>query len=217
MFCIPRSVVAWTLTAFLLGAQAAPACTGDCNSDGRVGVDEIVVGVGIALGETAWARCVRMDADRDGSVDVDDLLRGVQRALDGCVDCTDAGTCPDDFDFDAQREISLDLSLQLDGAPVAAAVVSLDSPRGTRADGLDTSADEIFRGATDPDGRLVASIRVPAWVDSVDLVVQKSGLRGPYTDETVRLAAGPFAPTARLRVPVEALSGLELELERKNP
>lgn len=210
-----RSLARVILTLALFGSSAASACTGDCNSDGRVGVDEIVVGVGIALGESAWARCVRMDADRDGAVGVDDLLRGVQRALEGCVDCAALGACPDDFDFDSQREVRIDLTLDLGGEPVAGAVVTLEHLGEAYGDSVVDAPAEIFRGATDGEGRLRACVRMAAWIETLDLVVQKSGLRGPYTDELERIAAGPFAPSARVSLPVEALADLDLELERK--
>lgn len=59
-------------------------CTGDCNGDGEVTVDEIVLGIGIALGNAAIETCVRFDANADGQVTVDEVVQAVNRALDGC-------------------------------------------------------------------------------------------------------------------------------------
>lgn len=61
-----------------------PLCVGDCNEDGVVTVDEIVLGVRVALGEENIARCVAMDRDSDGSVTIDEILQAVTHALAGC-------------------------------------------------------------------------------------------------------------------------------------
>jgi len=61
-----------------------PTCVGDCNGDGQVTVDEIIVGVNIALGETDIAVCPAFDADGNGTVTVDELVQGIDNALNGC-------------------------------------------------------------------------------------------------------------------------------------
>ncbi|MCK6555109.1 right-handed parallel beta-helix repeat-containing protein [Candidatus Binatia bacterium] len=60
-------------------------CTGDCNDDGTVTVDEIVAGVTMALGLDDLLRCLRFDRDGSGVVTVDELLLGVASAQNGCV------------------------------------------------------------------------------------------------------------------------------------
>jgi hypothetical protein len=57
--------------------------TGDCSGDGQVTVDELVLGVAIALGGQPAAECPSLDADGDGQVTVDELLTAVRNALDG--------------------------------------------------------------------------------------------------------------------------------------
>jgi hypothetical protein len=57
---------------------------GDCNGDLEVTVDELVLGVNIALGQADLAQCLAFDANRDGSVTVDELIQGVNNALFGC-------------------------------------------------------------------------------------------------------------------------------------
>jgi hypothetical protein len=64
------------------GAQ--PACTGDCNGDEQVTVDELITAVNIALGTRPVADCVAADVDRDGQVAVNELVTAVNRALAGC-------------------------------------------------------------------------------------------------------------------------------------
>jgi len=68
-----------------LGARSAlAACRGDCNDDGTVTVDELIVVVNIALGGTAVDRCTSIDGNGDGAVTVDEIIAGVRAALGGC-------------------------------------------------------------------------------------------------------------------------------------
>jgi fibronectin-binding autotransporter adhesin len=62
----------------------APACTGDCNGDGVVTVNEIIVGVNIALGNSPLSACRRFDADNDGRVMIPELIQAVGNVLSGC-------------------------------------------------------------------------------------------------------------------------------------
>ncbi len=76
-----------TLSAWLtaLPVSAAPlSCLGDCNGDGAVTVNELVLGVNIALGVAMPAACPQFDRDQDGSVAVNELVGAVQNALAGC-------------------------------------------------------------------------------------------------------------------------------------
>lgn len=75
--------------AFVVGLGAAAhangqSCTGDCNEDGAVTVDEIITGVNIALGTVELAGCLRFDGSGDQQVTVDEILQGVTVALEGC-------------------------------------------------------------------------------------------------------------------------------------
>jgi hypothetical protein len=60
------------------------ACTGDCNRDFQVTVDEIVSGVSIALGMASINACERFDADGSETVTVDEIVSAVDHALNGC-------------------------------------------------------------------------------------------------------------------------------------
>jgi len=93
MRAIRRQAVLCCLAATLALGRAAvaethpvPACPGDCNFDGTVTVDEIVRGVGIALGENPYADCSGMDRDLDGQVSVEELIAAVNSAVLGCGD-----------------------------------------------------------------------------------------------------------------------------------
>jgi subtilisin-like proprotein convertase family protein len=59
-------------------------CAGDCSGDGSVTVDELILGVNIALGAAAMTQCPSLDTDGDGAVTVDELIRAVNHALTGC-------------------------------------------------------------------------------------------------------------------------------------
>lgn len=70
--------------ALLRASSAAHACGGDCSGDARVTVDEVLVGVNLALGDGSLAACRIFDQSNDGEVTVDELLGAVNSALDGC-------------------------------------------------------------------------------------------------------------------------------------
>jgi hypothetical protein len=79
-------VVPLAVVLLLAGAQPAlaQACTGDCNGDGAVTVDEIVTGVNIALDTVGIASCATFDADGSTTVTVDEIITAVNLALGGC-------------------------------------------------------------------------------------------------------------------------------------
>jgi hypothetical protein len=60
-------------------------CIGDCDRDGTVRVNELLLGVNIGLGVTAMESCPSCDHNRSGTVSIDELLRAVTNALDGCT------------------------------------------------------------------------------------------------------------------------------------
>lgn len=74
-----------TATASPTATPEAVACVGDCNGDGEVTVDEVIVGVSVALGVTAADACPAFDPSGDGQVTVDEILQAVNRALTGCT------------------------------------------------------------------------------------------------------------------------------------
>jgi hypothetical protein len=72
----------------MLAATPTPVanqCSGDCDGDRQVTVDEILTMVNIALGNGSNAECKPGDANRDGKVTVDEIVIAVRAALNGCV------------------------------------------------------------------------------------------------------------------------------------
>jgi hypothetical protein len=67
-------------------ATATPiGCVGDCDDSGTVTVDELVLGVNIALGTISLEECPAFDSNHDSQVTVDELVEAVGKALSGCA------------------------------------------------------------------------------------------------------------------------------------
>ena len=76
--CVPEV----TPTATVVGVSG---CVGDCDGDGQVTIQELILAVEISLGESAEVtRCSAADENDDLQVTVDELVRAVDNALDGC-------------------------------------------------------------------------------------------------------------------------------------
>jgi len=60
-------------------------CTGDCNGDDAVAINELVLGVGIALGVQPLSACPAFDVDDNRAVQVNELIAAVRAALDDCA------------------------------------------------------------------------------------------------------------------------------------
>ena len=63
---------------------ASPPCPGDCGGDGEVAVNELIIGVNIALGNDGIDACPAFDRDGDGQVSISELIAGVNAALTHC-------------------------------------------------------------------------------------------------------------------------------------
>lgn len=59
-------------------------CPGDCNSDGRVSIDELMRGTNIALEHASLETCRAFDRDLDQRLGVEELVGAVHAALVGC-------------------------------------------------------------------------------------------------------------------------------------
>jgi hypothetical protein len=81
----------WTVTASATQSAvpsgtptAHPICAGDCNGDGTVTINELILGVNIALGSQPLAVCHSLDTSGDGQVAINELIVAVNHALSGC-------------------------------------------------------------------------------------------------------------------------------------
>jgi hypothetical protein len=79
------------MAILLAGAAAEAQCVGDCNGDDSVAINELIIGVNIALGSQPLSACEAFDCEHTGQVPINCLIQGVNNALDGC---TPVGNCP---------------------------------------------------------------------------------------------------------------------------
>jgi hypothetical protein len=86
----PATIASVLLIAVLLAAAPRPVsagtgtCTGDCNRDLRVVINELILAVDIALGGSLLAACLAADTDEDQVVRLNELITAVGNSLDGC-------------------------------------------------------------------------------------------------------------------------------------
>lgn len=66
------------------GGPISVPCEGDCDGDGMIGINELIKGVNIALGNAELDECRAMDSNGDSAVTVSELIKAVRNALDGC-------------------------------------------------------------------------------------------------------------------------------------
>ena len=66
------------------GTPPTPSCVGDCNGNGTVAINELILGVNIALGSASIDECTAFDENGNGMVGINELVAAVNNALDGC-------------------------------------------------------------------------------------------------------------------------------------
>jgi hypothetical protein len=64
-------------------ATVGSDCVGDCDGDGDVAINELIIGVNIALGNSTPDACPAFDPNGDG-VGIAELIQGVNNSLNGC-------------------------------------------------------------------------------------------------------------------------------------
>lgn len=79
------SVAATLAGALALPAAARPSCTGDCDGNGAITVEEIVILANVALGNAPLETCPAGDTDGDQLVTVNEIVAAVIDALGGCT------------------------------------------------------------------------------------------------------------------------------------
>ncbi len=84
--------IVFGLLATLLLPHVAHACTGNCNGDGQVTIDEIIVGVNMALGLLPLTVCPIFDRDGSGAIEIDELIAAIDSSQRGCPITPASGT-----------------------------------------------------------------------------------------------------------------------------
>ena len=90
-FCVAGEPSGETPTPTPTGQVPTPTvppsggCVGDCNGDSEVAINELIVGVNIALGSAQLTQCPSFDRSGDGEVAINELIQGVNAALGSCV------------------------------------------------------------------------------------------------------------------------------------
>jgi hypothetical protein len=77
-------VCALALLTAATAVRAQQTCTGDCNGDGMVTINELILGVNIALGSQPLSACPAFDCENNQMVPINCLIQGVNNALNGC-------------------------------------------------------------------------------------------------------------------------------------
>lgn len=74
------------LICLLAGPTAASAsfCSGDCDGNGEVTIDEVLRAMRVALGAEDLASCRPVERNDDGEVSVEEVIFALQMALQGC-------------------------------------------------------------------------------------------------------------------------------------
>lgn len=80
----PTSSPTRTPTKTLTPTSTPIPCVGDCDGDGVVTVNELIVMVNIALGNLSPSACTAGDADHDGTITINEIIAAVNNALNGC-------------------------------------------------------------------------------------------------------------------------------------
>src|SRR5262245_55563226 len=79
--CLRLAVAVLTLVPAVAAAQA---CVGNCGGDGPIINQDVIVGIGVALGSALPSQCLGLDADHNGRLTIEELVRGVGSVLDVC-------------------------------------------------------------------------------------------------------------------------------------
>jgi len=78
-----RGAGTFQVVATIYAGEGASPCTGDCDGDGRVTVDEVQLAIDLANGPTVGA-CPGLDVDQSGSISMTECATAVANVLQGC-------------------------------------------------------------------------------------------------------------------------------------
>jgi hypothetical protein len=161
----------------------AQTCVGDCDGDGTVQVNELVVGVNIALDALPLSECPSLD-NGQGGVTVDVLITAVNNLLEGCGTDATPGTLTPTVTAEA-------------GTTTPTGSPATTTPTGTPPTATSTGTPATATPTGTPATPTPSSVVVSMWiVDNYDVassecagVIEDSvvdGLRSRGPDFTVR-------------------------------
>ena len=98
-------------------ATLIPPAMGDCDGDGRVGINDLTRCVGISLGTNPLSSCRPGDSDGDGRVSVSELVSAVNQALAGPqIDDSEANLLYTNLVYNDPTVVRFDPPMELPGA-----------------------------------------------------------------------------------------------------
>ena len=110
-FC--ASLLAFCASLLALCAPVtAQTCVADCDGSGRISINELVLGVNIAVARADLESCPVLDLNGDGELTIDELTSAVFDALTGCGPSVFCASLPSpveipDFGTAVELEISI--------------------------------------------------------------------------------------------------------------
>ena len=173
-----RTTILAVVSVLTFTAPVRATCSGDCSGDGTVTVNELVLGVNIALSAVALSECASFDVDGDGAVAINELIAAVNSALNGCTGF--AGHYRSTVTLDGGRSGTMDLTVESDGAASGELVIS---------DGATASARDSGGAAA-----VIANVSLSG---SVNLSTGQFSIAGSYVDaqgSTVPINVGGTLP-----------------------
>src|SRR5262245_53519556 len=87
-------LAAWVILASTNPMLGQTGCVGDCDEDGEVMVNELVIGVNIALEVATVDACTSFDVDGSDAVEINELVQGVNNLLNDCPVVGPTATAP---------------------------------------------------------------------------------------------------------------------------
>ena len=162
-------------------------CTGDCDGDGSVAINELITGVNISLGNAQLSTCDVFDADENGRADIYELIAAVGNSLNGCT----AGP-------PSKANKSGPIAISADGESVVAVNTDADSITvfDVAGDGMLTKEREVEVGR---EPRAVALLSNKDWAyvaNTVDGTVQVINIDDYSTVTTITVGTEPWAVVA---------------------
>jgi hypothetical protein len=159
------AVVVGIVGLLVPGGAAFGTCAGDCGRDGTVTVNELIVGVNMALGAAGAGQCAAFDSSGDGKVTVNELVAAVSSLLNGCpftgqytahLDVGDGKTATVHLQVAPDGTATGSLSVAASGAAAHLGAIRIDIPFVplTGTVNLDTGAYDLHGTFNGPDGEV---------------------------------------------------------------